>query len=106
MQWESRAGISANGSFRALTGLGCRAAVRLLRETSRSLTFTVAGYAVGSSILPNLVVIATGRRVRDITGTARSLSGGQWQRPTAITGTGRAGGPDAQLYEMQARLYR
>lgn len=55
----------------AANGPGYGAAVRLLWETSRPLSFTVAAYAVASAVLPNLVLIAAGRLVGDIPAAAR-----------------------------------
>jgi ATP-binding cassette subfamily B protein len=59
----------------ALAGPGYGAAVRLLWDTSRVLTFAVAAYAVAASILPNLVLIAAGRVVGDIPASARTGMG-------------------------------
>jgi ATP-binding cassette, subfamily B, bacterial len=56
---------------KALTGPGYRATVRLMWETSRPLSFAVAGYAVAASILPNLVLIAAGHLVGSIPAAAR-----------------------------------
>jgi ATP-binding cassette, subfamily B, bacterial len=57
--------------FRAVAGPGYGAAVRLLWETSRPLSFAVGGYAIAASLLPNLVLIAAGRVVGDIPASAR-----------------------------------
>jgi ATP-binding cassette, subfamily B, bacterial len=55
----------------ALTGPGYGAAVRLMWETSRPLSFAVAGYAIAASVLPNLVLIAAGHLVGEIPAAAR-----------------------------------
>ena len=57
--------------FRALSGPGYGAAVRLLWETSRPLAIAAAAYAAAASVLPNLVLIAAGRVVGDIPASAR-----------------------------------
>jgi ATP-binding cassette, subfamily B, bacterial len=54
-----------------LTGPGYGAAVRLMWETSRPLSFAVAAYAVAASVLPNLVLIAAGHLVGEIPAAAR-----------------------------------
>jgi ATP-binding cassette, subfamily B, bacterial len=59
----------------ALAGPGYGAAVRLLWDTSRLLTFAAAAYTAAASILPNLVLIAAGRVVGDIPASARTGMG-------------------------------
>jgi ATP-binding cassette, subfamily B, bacterial len=54
----------------AMTGPGYGAAVRLMWETSRPLSFAVAGYAIAASVLPNLVLIAAGHLVGSIPAAA------------------------------------
>jgi ATP-binding cassette, subfamily B, bacterial len=53
------------------SGPGYGAVVRLMWETSRPLSFAVAGYAVAASIMPNLVLIAAGHLVGSIPAAAR-----------------------------------
>jgi ATP-binding cassette, subfamily B, bacterial len=54
----------------AMTGPGYGAAVRLLWETSRPLSFAVAAYALAASVVPNLVLIAAGHLVGTIPAAA------------------------------------
>jgi len=54
----------------AMTGPGYGAAVRLMWETSRPLSFAVAGYTIAASVLPNLVLIAAGHLVGSIPAAA------------------------------------
>ena len=56
----------------AVTGPGYGAAVRLLWETSRPLSFAVAAYALAASVVPNLVLIAAGHLVGTIPAAASS----------------------------------
>jgi ATP-binding cassette subfamily B protein len=58
--------------MRAVTGPGYGAAVRLLWETSRPLSFAVAAYALAASVVPNLVLIAAGHLVGTIPAAASS----------------------------------
>jgi ATP-binding cassette subfamily B protein len=73
---------------------GYRAAVRLLWETSRPLTFAVAMYALASAVLPNVVLIAAGHLVGDIPAAARdglhSASGHRMITALAVTGAAYA----------------
>ena len=57
--------------FSGQAGPGYGAAVRLLWETSRPLSFAVAAYAAAASVLPNLVLIAAGHLVGEIPAAAR-----------------------------------
>jgi ATP-binding cassette, subfamily B, bacterial len=80
--------------FPALTGPGYGTAVRLLWETSRPLSFAVAGYTIAASVLPNLVLIAAGRLVGDIPAAAasglRSAAGHHLITALAVTGVAYA----------------
>lgn len=58
-----------------MTGPGYGAAVRLMWETSRPLSFAVAGYAIAASVLPNLVLIAAGHLVGSIPAAAAGRAG-------------------------------
>ncbi len=63
------------------------AAVRLLWETSRPLSFAVALYTVAASLLPNVVLVAAGRLVGDIPAAAEhGLSSGSGHRLIAAVG--------------------
>jgi len=79
----------------SLTGPGYGAAVRLLWETSRTLTVGVAVYAAAASVLPNLVLIAAGHVVGAIPAAAasglHSAAGRRLIATLAITGTAYAG---------------
>jgi ATP-binding cassette, subfamily B, bacterial len=76
--------------FPAPTGHGYGMAIRLLWETSRPLSFAVAGYTIAASVLPNLVLIAAGRLVGDIPAAAtsglQSAAGHRLITALAVTG--------------------
>ena len=78
----------------ALTGPGYGAAVRLMWETSRPLSFAVAGYAVAASVLPNVVLIAAGHLVGEIPAAAQdglsSAAGHRLVAALALTGAAYA----------------
>jgi ATP-binding cassette, subfamily B, bacterial len=92
--------------FPALTGHGYGTAVRLLWETSRPLSFAVAGYAVAASVLPNLVLIAAGRLVGEIPAAAKSglQSAAGHQLITALAVTGVAYAAALLLGPVQSAL--
>jgi ATP-binding cassette, subfamily B, bacterial len=75
---------------RLTTGPGYGAAVQLLWETSRPLTFAVALYAMAAAALPNLVLIAVGRLVGEIPSAAKeglaSPAGHRMIAAFAVTG--------------------
>jgi len=74
----------------ALAGHGYGAAVRLLWEASRPLTFAVAAYAAAASVLPVLVLIAAGHVVGAVPAAAasglHSAAGHRLIAALAITG--------------------
>jgi ATP-binding cassette, subfamily B, bacterial len=92
--------------FPALTGHGYGTAVRLLWETSRPLSFAVAGYALAASVLPNLVLIAAGRLVGDIPAAAASglQSAAGHRLITALAVTGAAYAAALLLGPVQSAL--
>jgi ATP-binding cassette, subfamily B, bacterial len=79
----------------SLAGPGYGAAVRLLWETSRTLSVAVAAYAAAASVLPNLVLIAAGHVVGAIPAAAasglHSAAGHRVIAALAITGAAYAG---------------
>ncbi|MGD0554106.1 MAG: ABC transporter ATP-binding protein [Streptosporangiaceae bacterium] len=91
---------------RALTPPGYDAAVRLLWETSRPLTFGVALYALAASVLPNLVLIAAGHLVGAIPAAARSglASAAGHRMITALVVTGVAYAAALLLGPVQSAL--
>jgi ATP-binding cassette, subfamily B, bacterial len=78
----------------AANGPGYGAAVRLLWESSRPLSFAVGGYVIASAVLPNLVLIAAGHLVGDIPAATRgglsSTAGHRMIEALAITGVAYA----------------
>jgi ATP-binding cassette subfamily B protein len=73
-----------------ISGPGYGAAVTLLWETSRALTFAAALYSMAAAALPNLVLVAAGRLVGEIPGAARdglaSSAGHRLIAALAVTG--------------------
>jgi ATP-binding cassette, subfamily B, bacterial len=73
---------------------GYGAAVRLLWETSRPLSFAVALYTVAASVLPNVVLIAAGHLVGEVPAAARdglsSPAGDRLIGALAVTGVAYA----------------
>lgn len=69
---------------------GYGAAIRLVWETSRPLSFAVALYTVASSVLPNVVLVAAGHLVGDVPAAARdglsSPAGDRMIGALAVTG--------------------
>jgi ATP-binding cassette subfamily B protein len=90
----------------AANGPGYGAAVRLLWETSRTLSIIVAVYTIASAVLPNLVLIAAGHLVGDIPSAARAgLSSAAGHRMiAALVFTGAAYAASLILGPVQTSL--